>query len=137
MRFLHTQLKNRFLHFKIYFSFPEKYNIKKKKTRLLEEKKIIHSKLDAPPSQVGHLGERALFLYLPFLGSQASSSQAPVSFMKRSPLVNNVFHEHYGSTGNSCFSKGGRRQQKLMGKLVSEVDGGDLTRAQCPESFQG
>lgn len=29
MRFLHPQLKNRFLHFKIYFPFFQKYNVKK------------------------------------------------------------------------------------------------------------
>lgn len=29
MRFLHRQLKNRFLHFKIDFSFSEKYKVKK------------------------------------------------------------------------------------------------------------
>lgn len=44
MRFLHTQLKNRFLHFKIYFffffAFSEKYNMKK--LLVGERKKIIY-----------------------------------------------------------------------------------------------
>jgi hypothetical protein len=41
MRFLHTQLKNRFLHFKIYFSFSEKYNIEKEKITS-SKKNYIH-----------------------------------------------------------------------------------------------
>lgn len=95
MRFLHTQLKNRFLHFKIYFfSFSEKYNIKKYRWG-----KYIYILLARHISLNGRtFREKYLFPCSPVLtcttedlhrgeGSHASPCQISATFIKRSLLL--------------------------------------------------